>query len=218
MTRTRQAKRRLEIVLLIAASSVLAAIGAWRTEVHVIHGDELDRNGVAQETAYQREQSTVRLGLVDLVQTYAEFEQAGALSRALGAAAAGSPPAVAEPLDVEAAVEARHADAIRRSLKVDVLAEPRLTAQGLAKKFRDDIRFVLTTADLDPSDEFAASNRALSKADQDAGYTALAIAAAFILTLAQVARAARRTKLLLGLGSLTFVAALLLIVGVEVLW
>lgn len=217
MTRTRQAKRRLEIVVLIAASSVLAAVGAWRTEAHAIHGDELDRDGVAQETAFQREQTTVRLGLVDLVQTYAQFEQARALSRALGRAAAGSPPAVAEPLGVEAAVEARHAGAILPSLDVDALVERHLTAEGLARKFRDDLTFVLTTADLDPGDEFAASNRALSKADQDAGYTALAITAAFILTLAQVART-RRAKVPFGLGSLAFVAALVLIVGVEVLW
>ena len=217
MARTRQAKRRLEIVVLIAASSVLAAVGAWRTETHAIHGDELDRDGVAQETAYQREQTSARLGLVDLVQTYAQFEQARALSRALGRAAAGAPPAVVEPLGVEAAVEARHADALLPSLQVDVLTEPHLTADGLAKKFRDDVKFVLTTADLDPTDEFAASNRALSKANQDAGYTALAIAAAFILTLAQVARV-RRAKLLLGLGSLTLAAALVLIVGVEVFW
>lgn len=204
-------------MILIAACSVLAAVGAWRTEAHAIHGDELESDGIAQDTAFQRDQTTVRIGLVDLVQQYAELRQAQALSFALGNAAAGAPPAIAEPLGVEAAVDAQHANDLLGSLKVDSLVENQLTVMGLAKKFRDDLKFDQTTEDLDPTDEFAASNRALSKADQDAGYTVLAIVAAFILTLAQVARA-RRSRILLGIGSLALIAALVLVLGTEFLW
>jgi hypothetical protein len=218
LTRRGIGKRwRLVVVALITATSVLAAVGAWRTEAHGSGADERDRDGVAQATAFQREQPAVLLGLVDLVQAYAEFQTARAESNALAESAAKAAPAVAAPLRVAAAAEGQHAVNVFRTLDEDSLTESHLTSQGLERKLRQDLAFQRSAADLDGSDEFAAADAELHKANSDAGFTALAIAAAFLLTLAQVIRR-RLAWFFLGLGAAAFAAALVLIVAVEALW
>jgi hypothetical protein len=175
---------------------VLAAVGAWRTEAFGSGGDELDRKGVAQEAAFQAKQTTIRLGLVDLVQNYADFETARTESDVFAQSAA---------LRVDAGVEASRAAA---------LSQGPLTADGLDTKLRDDIAIALTTADLNGFDEFSASDRDLRKANRDAGFTALAVFAAFLLTLAQLIRRHLAVVLLI-LGACVFAAALALILLVE---
>jgi hypothetical protein len=182
------------ILLSVAAASIVAAVGAWRTEAHAGSADENDREGIAQTAALARDASTLRLQQVDLVQRYARMISLRAQRDALREAAARAPLAVAVPLRVQAEADGREAKRLQGTFGAAELVERRMTAAGLDRVLAQNVAELKTESDYDGSDEFRRAHRETSQADVDAGLATVAIVAAFLLTLAHIAR--RRTPLL----------------------
>jgi len=81
-------------------------------------------------------------------------------------------------------------------------------------KYQIDLAFRKTVEDLDAKPEFDEANRSFSKSDLDVGLAALAIAAAFFFTLAQISRTSATFVFLTG-GAATLIGSIVALMVVE---
>jgi hypothetical protein len=198
---------------LIAFTSVLGAVGAWRASVASGAAGDADRKGFADNVARTQQRTAILIRtdaiLLDYVRMHAYEDQAAALrDQAQGAA-----PDDAARLEAEADGDQKLAQLLKSTLDPDAI-RPDGTLD-LRQKFQIEFALAESQQDLDPVPDFATSDRVRSKAEHLVGLTALFIAAALFLTMAQVSKTnARRLYLAGGLAVLIGTTALLLVVEV----
>jgi hypothetical protein len=205
---------RRNVAILITIASVTAAAAAWRAEDRARIAEEKDREGFAQGIALEQARALIYSNLEDVVIAYARARAAIAEASALRAQAAKVAPDEADRLRAQAAADDARAGGILDSINPDAFVRGSSartisatslagTAPGDDSKLQVDLAFRKTEEDLDPEPEFEQANQSFSKSDFDVGFAALAIAAAFFFTLAQISRT-RATLLYVtgGLGAL----------------
>ena len=206
-------RRRALIPALIALTSVLGAVGAWRASAASGTASGAERKAFADTVAAEQQRALIEsdLGVIELA--YARRAALEAAAEALRAQAAGSAdPAEAARLTAlavsyEAAAEGFFVDedALRPDGTLDLEAK-RAVEWGLANDL----------ADLDPGPEAAQADAYRAKAQRLVGLTALLIAAALFLTLAEVSRHPQAEALYWVGGAGVLAAAALLLLVVEV--
>jgi hypothetical protein len=209
------AGRRVKVLTasLIALTSVLAAVGAWRASIASGAAGDADRKGFADNVAQTQQRAAIVARsdaiLLDYVRMHAYRDRAAALR---DQAASAADPSDAARLEAQAEADAKLADLIQTTVDRDALRPD--GSLDLDRVF--DVEFALASAqqDLDPAPDFAQSDRMRTKAERLVGLTALFIAAALFLTLAQVAGRTRRLYLSGGLTVL--LGAVVLLAMVEV--
>jgi hypothetical protein len=207
----KSARFRVVVALLIALTSLLGALAAWRAEAASMKGDNAERKALTESLANERVRSSIRSDLQDTLQKYQDAQVYFALSRALRARVAGAAPADAARLRALAKADEQlgsarigllrsHTDAIRADGTLD-----------LAREFQLRYANEKSTTDLDPRPEYRISDHQATKSERLVGLTAMLIAAAFFFTLAQVGRRREVIPLYLGGGLVVMVAATVLL-------
>jgi hypothetical protein len=212
----RPAGQRMRVLTasLIALTSVLGAVGAWRASLASSSAGDADRKGFADNVARTQQRAAILIQtdaiLLDFVRMRAYEDRA----EALRTEAAEAGPDDAARLEAQADADVKLAELIRTTIDPDALRPD--GSLDLRRKFQLEFRLASGQQDLDPGPDFALADRMKSKAERLVGLTALFIAAALFLTLAQVSRtgAARRTYFAGGLGVLVTATALLFLVEV----
>ncbi len=209
------ASRRMRILTasLIAFTSVLGAVGAWRASVASGAAADADRKGFADNVAGTQQRAAILIRsdgiLLDYVRMHAYQDRAAALRTQAQTAS----PDDAARLGVEADADQKLAELLRSTIDPDAI-RPDGTLD-LRRKFQIEFALAASQQDLDPAPDFALSDRMRTKAEHLIGLTALFIAAALFLTLAQVSRTqARRLYFIGGLAVLVGTSVLLLVVEV----
>lgn len=211
----RQSSTRFKIVVasLIALTSLLAALAAWRAEVASMKGEDSERKGFADSVANEQAAAQIRSGLQDTLLSYerAQFYRAQAI--AFRKRAARAPAADGARLRAQATAQEGLAKVVLGTIDRDALRPD--GSLDLKRKFQLDYTLAKSAQDIDSKPDFARSDSFSTKSERLVGLTAMLIAAAFFFTLAQVTR--RRTKpLYVGGGLIVLVAATVLFVIVEV--
>ena len=192
------------IASLIALTSLLGAVGAWRASEASEGAASAERKGFAELVASRREQARVRAGLDATFFDYIRAKAYGEQARILRRQAAGAAREDAVRLNAEARALATLSAKVAAVVDPDALNDDGELALG--EKFLLDYQEAGRRADLDPRAEFRESDDLGVKSEWLVLTTAVMIAAAFFFTLAQVSRT--RTRLLyLGVGLLVLVAA-----------
>lgn len=201
------------IASLIALTSLLGAVSAWRASVASSASSDLDRKGFANSVEDAQQRAQIRSGLVRIVFDYVRSRAYTFEANALEAEARKREGEVARRLRFQAKVDR---GLVKTAL--DQIDGDALTPQGklaLDRKFAIEYELAKGENDLDPAPEFKASDVASTKSERLVGLTALLIAAAFFFTLAQITR--RRAYLLyLVAGVVVLCVAASLLVAVEV--
>jgi hypothetical protein len=204
---------RILMASLIAFTSVLGAVGAWLASVASGAAGDADRKGFADNVARTQQRTAILIRtdaiLLDYVRMRAYEDQAAALrDQAQGATLVD-----ATRLEAQADGDQKLAEFLKSNLDPDAI-RPDGTLD-LRQKFQIEFALAESQQDLDPVPDFATSDRMRSKSEHLVGLTALFIAAALFLTIAQVSKTnARRLYLAGGLVVLVGTAALLFVVEV----
>ena len=199
---------------LIALTSVLGAVGAWRASVASGEAGSADRKGFADTVAQIQRRADIlnRIDFIlrDFVRMHAFEDRAAALRTE--AATAG--PEDAARLEAEADADEKLAQSIRGLIDPDAIRPD--GSLDLQRKYELEFALASGQQDLDSEPEFALADRMKSKAERLVLLTVLFIAAALFLTLAQVSQsqAARRTYSGGGIGVLVTTVVLLFIAEV----
>jgi len=208
-------RRRALIPVLIALTSVLGSVAAWRAAAASGAAGASERRAFANTLAAEQEGSRIETELASIEFTHARRTAleaaAGALRERAGSLAADE----AAPLEAladayEAAAGALagfvDADAVGPDGSLD-LEGMRLAQWALAADLQD----------LDPAEETAEAESLRAKSQRLVGLTALLIAAALFLTLAEVSRRRRVADLYWRGGVVVLAAAVVLLILVEAL-
>jgi hypothetical protein len=204
---------KVAIASMIATTSLVAAVGAWRASVASSDAGDADRKGFDDSVARARAEAGIRANLAAIVLDYgrarAYGEQAKAIRRqARNAAPEDRPKLIAIAQATERLEKVAHdsidSDAIRPNGTLD-----------LKRKFELEINLQESTQDLDAKPEFRKSDNLSTKAERLVGLTALLVGAALFFTLAQVSR--RRVYLVyLVTGAVVLFLSTSLLVIVEI--
>lgn len=208
--------RRTKIVTasLIALTSVLGAVGAWRASVASGGASDADRKGFADNVAEIQQRAGILIQsdaiLLDFVRMQAYQDEAEALRTQAKTATVDD----GARLEAQADADEKLAEFLRRTIDPDAI-RPDGTLD-LRRKFDVEFELARSQQDLDPAPEFALADTMRTKSERLVGLTALFIAAALFLTLAQVSKA-RARQLYFGGGLIVMVSALVLLILVEAL-
>lgn len=205
----RAGRRRALIPVLIALTSVLGAVGAWRASAASGAAAGAERRAFANTVDAEQMRTIIESGLGRIELSYARavalYVSAGVLR---DEAAAADPDQAARLLILAAAQEAEAA-----SYWVDAGAVSPDGSLDLEGKRQADWVSASYTQDLDPAPEMAQAAALRTKSQRLVGLTAFFIAAALFLTLAEVTRSTRAGVLYwYGGASVLLVSAALLIV------
>jgi hypothetical protein len=199
---------RLAIAAVIALTSMLGAVAAWRASVASGEAGGADRKGFADTIAREQQQAIITSSLdhtlFQFLRARSYSTQSDKLRRAAGKAAGTD----ASGLQAQSNAYQAVAENIDTTVSEDALAEDGSLA--LQRAFQIEWANASSTQDLDPAPEFAAAEASRTRAERLVGLTALMIAAAFFLTLAQISKT--RAHLLYfggGVGVLVVATALL---------
>ncbi len=201
MLARKSASPRLKIFIacLIACTSALGAIAAWRASVAADAATELERQGFAQGVAREQERAGV-LSKIDaarfLFLRATEYETQAAALRNQAAKLKG---ADRKRLLAQASAFENLAAQNRSSVDPDAL-----NANGqlaLSRKFRLEWENVKASQDIDPRREFSLADEMKVRVEDLVGLTALLIAAALFFALAEVSRS--RAYLIYFIGGTT---------------
>lgn len=206
---------RIAVASLIAFTSLLAALAAWRAEAASLKGDEVERKGFAESVADEhvkaRIHSTTEQDLIAYDRALSYFAQARALQHEAAVATSGDA--------VRLRTQARaHRELGTRLLRGEVSPDAlrRDGSLDLEREFEINYAQAKLHTDLDPTPEFHEADTLSVRSERDVGLTALLIAAAFFFTLGQVAM--RRTRMLyVAGGGAVLVSASVLLLLVEVI-
>ena len=209
----RAGRRRLLIPVLIATTSVLGAVGAWRASTAAGAAAGAERQAFADTVAAEQQSAGIETVVGSIEFAYARRLALQSSAQALRAEAATAEPEAAERLlALAGAQEAAatsyliDADALRPDGSLDLDAK-REVEWGLAAD----------QWDLDPAPETARAAALRTKAQRLVGLTAFLIAAALFLTLAEVSRNRRVEALYWHGGVAVLVVSTVLLIVVEAL-
>lgn len=204
---------RIVIASFIAITSLLAAIGAWRASIASSGSNNADRKGFADAVARARAEAGIRASLAGIL---VDFNRARAYeTQALEFRKQARDEHREDRTRMLALAESneRLAKVARDSIDTDALRPN--GSLDLARKFDLELKLQEGLQDLNPGPEFRSSDELSTRAERRVGVTALLVAAALFLTLAQVAR--RRVYavyLATGLGVLSVSTVLLVLLEV----
>jgi hypothetical protein len=208
--------RRVKILTasLIALTSVLGAVGAWRASVASGAASDADRKGFSDNVAQTQQRAAILIRsdaiLIDFVRMHAYDDEAVALRKQ----AEGAPAGDAARLEAQADSDQKLAQLIRTTIDPDAIRPD--GSLDLTRKFQIEFELAKSQQDLDPDPDFALSDRMRSRSERLVGLTALFIAAALFLTLAQVSRT-RARRLYFGGGLVVLLVSTAFLLMVEVL-
>lgn len=177
-------RRKVTITTLIALTTFLGAIGAWRATEAGGAAASSEHKALSDERTSAQRQAVIRSGLASIEFDYMRQTTHRVMAAELRTEAATAGPDDAARLEAEAAGH----DAAANSIFIDPDAlRPDGTLDPGAKY---DIEWSLARSqlDLDPNPEFAEADRLRAKQERIVGTTALLVAAALSLTLARVSR------------------------------
>ena len=204
--------RRALIPVLIALTSVLGSVAAWRASTASGAAAGFERRAFANTLTAEQEGARIESDLASVEFTYARATALEAAADALRRQTDGSEAAGAAAL----AALADAYDATATSLRIFVTVEERpdgtLDLEGARAEqwaLAGDLQ------DLDPEEETAAAEGLRAKSQRLVGLTALLIAAALFLTLAEVSRRRMVADLYWRGGVLVLATSVVLLIVVE---
>lgn len=208
-------RRRVLIPVLIALTSLIGAVGAWRASVASGGAASAERKAFSDTLAAQQQRTRIDAEAGSAEFTYARrtalLDAAGALRTSAGGADAES----AARLGALADAYQSAADSLW------LFMDARAVGDGGSLDLEGMREYQWASAadlqDLDPGPEVAAAGHLRAKAERLVGLTALLIAAALFMTLAEVSRSTRAAVLYFGGGSGLLVTSAILLVVVEAL-
>jgi hypothetical protein len=210
---TRAGRRRLLIPVLIATTSVLGAVGAWRASAASGAAAGAERQAFVDTVAAEQQRAGIETVVGSIEFAYARRQALQSAAAALRAEAETATPeeagrllALAAAEEAAAAAYVIDADALRPDGSLDLDAK-REVEWGLAAD----------QWDLDPAPEMARAAGLRLKAQRLVGLTAFLIAAALFLTLAEVSRSRRVESLYWHGGVAVLVVSAVLLIVVEAL-
>jgi hypothetical protein len=210
---TSSTRLRVVIASLIATTSLIAAVGAWRASVASSDAGDADRKGFDDSVARARAEAGIRANLASIVLDYGRARSYGAQAKAIRRQARDAAPQDRPRLVAIAEATERLEKVARDSIDPDALRPN--GSLDLARKFDLELNLQESTQDLDFKPEFAKSDKLSQKSERLVGLTALLVGAALFFTLAQVSR--RRVYVLyLMTGIVVLVVATSFLVAVEV--
>ena len=201
---------RLVIAALIALTSMLGAVAAWRASVASGQAGDADRKGFADTIAREQERAVISSSLDSTLFQFLRARSYSTQSDKLRRAARNAAGSDAAGLQAESDAYGSVAESINTTVPADAVAEDGSLA--LDRAFQIEWASAESAQDLDPAPEFAASEASRGRAERLVGLAALLIAAAFFLTLAQISKT--RAHLLYfggGVGVLVVATALLVV-------
>jgi hypothetical protein len=205
---------RVATASLIAATSLLGAVGLWRASTASGDAADAERDGFADLIAEKREETAIRSrleeALFDELRARAYLAQARGLRRAARRAGAGE----SAGLLAEAGARTRLAGAVRAGIDRDALAPS--GELDLERKLDIELTLARQRRDLDPRPEFARAVDLAHKSEWLVALAAVLIGGAILLTLAEATRTSART-IYLGAGVAVLTAATTGLLLVEVL-
>jgi hypothetical protein len=204
-------RTRSAIPILIALTSVLGAVGAWRASAAGTEAANAGRKAFADTVAAEQQRVTIDSVLGSIEIAYTERASLVAMADSLRERAGRAS-------GEEGARLLALADAYRSTADSFVIDADALRPDGtLDLEAKSQIEWALAQdrQDLDPAPELAVAESLKSKSEQLVGLTALMIAGALFLTLAQVSRNRRVQRLYLNGGVAVLVVATVLLVVVE---
>jgi len=207
------ARRRVLIPALIALTSVLGAVGAWRASTASGAATGAERRAFADTVAAEQQRAAIETVVGSIEFSYARRLALQESAAALRAEAEAAGPDEAARLNALAAAQEEaaasyviDADALRPDGSLDLEAK-RAVEWGLASDVQD----------LDPAPEMARAADLRAKSQRLVGLTAFLIAAALFLTLAEVSRNSRIEILYWNGGVAVLAVAAVLLIVVEAL-
>jgi hypothetical protein len=209
----RPASLKVLIASLIALTTMLSAVGAWRAALASGDSGDAERKGFDDAIAAEQARANIEGSLDETMFAFLRGRMYESLAEGLQ----------------EEADEAARADRVRLEaqaesyrqlgeLSMEFVASDAIRADGsldLERAFDIEWALASSQADLDPAPEFAEADESHDRSEQLVGLTALLIGAAMFFTLAQVARSRAYVLYLVG-GCAVLVVATGLLVAVEV--
>jgi hypothetical protein len=178
-------RRRALIPALIALTSMLGAVGAWRAEAASGAAGADERKAFADTVAAEQQREAIQSVLGSIEFTYARRQALQSAAAALHTEA-GRAADDAEAARLEALAGAYQATADAFVIDADALGPD--GALDLEAKRQVEWALAASTQDLDPQPELAAAQDLRTKSERLVLLTAFLIAAALFLTLAEVSR------------------------------
>jgi len=206
-------RRRVLIPALIALTSCLSAVGAWRAAIASGAAASAERKAFADSVAAERQHAVIDT-VVDSI------ESAYARRAALQGAATALRSRAAEVGEADAARFVALAEAYEATAAGFIIDTDALAPDGsLDLQAKREVEWAQAehAQDLDPGPEMAEAGSLRGKSERLVGLTALLIAAALFLTLAQVSRRPRVAELFWNGGVAVLVVSTVLLIVVEVL-
>jgi hypothetical protein len=205
---------KLVVASLIALTSMLGAIAAWRASVASSEAGDADRKGFADTVARAQERATISGSLDEAFSRYVRSTSYATQAETLGEEARKLSGADAARLESASKAYSLLADNVRDGIGPDELRPDGSLA--LDRAFAIEWESASGTRDLEPGPDFAAAANLRGKAERLIGLTALFIAAALFLTFAQVSRTrAHLVYFVSGASVLLTATALLAVVEVS---
>jgi hypothetical protein len=203
---------KIVIASLIALTSVLGAVGAWRASLASAEASDSDRKGFADALAAEQQRTSIHSSLDAEFTRYLRGQLFTALAEELYEQAEDASPADRARLEVEASnyqslgdlkLETTNPDALRPDGSLD-----------LDRAFEIEWAQQASQNDLDPEPEFAEADELNERSERLVGITALLIAAALFFTFAQVV-AGRVFVVYLAGGAAVLILSTVLLVALE---
>lgn len=208
-------RRRTLIPVLIALTSVLGSVAAWRASAASGAAGASERWAFANTLTAEQQDSRIETELASLEFTHARRTALEAAATALRAQADGMEAAEAAPLEALADAYEAAAATLAQFISADAVGpDGRLDLEGMREA---QWALAADLADLDPSEETAEAESLRNKSQRLVGLTALLIAAALFLTLAEVSRRRLVADLYWRGGVVVLAAAVVLLMVVEAL-
>lgn len=210
MTASRFSGRNFALLVtgLIAAATFLGAVGSWRATEAGGSARSSERKAVVDQRTAVQQETVIRVTLLATQYDYMRKTSLTALAVELREQAATATPEDALRLNAQAM--AYEVAAANQPIDPDAFGPDGVL--DLEAKY--DLEWFAATSrqDLDPAPEFAAAGNYRLKAERIVGVTALFVAAALFLTLAQVSRndSGRRSFFMGGVAVATLATVLLL--------
>ena len=203
---------RIIIAVLIAATSALGAVAAWRAAVAGSEATAYERKAFDDEVARERSRAAVLNSLDATFSSYIRSEEEKRRAEVLKNKAKEAQGLEREQLRTEAEAYEALAEINVAGIRVDSL-RPDGTLD-LERAFEIEWDQAQRSEDIDPEPDFNAADDALEKSERLVGLTALMIAAAFFLTLSEISKTvAHRAYFLGGTGVLAIATVLLVVVA-----
>jgi hypothetical protein len=205
----KSARFRVVVALLIALTSLLGALAAWRAEAASIKGDSAERKGYAQNVAAERWNAQIRGTLQSTLLNYQRAQVSLTLAKALRTEAGTSAPADAARLRAEARADESLGNQVLTQVDPDAL-NPN-GSLNLKRQYTLQQAVARSSEDIESKDEYLIADHQAKKSERLVGLTALLIAAAFFFTLVPVGRRRATIPIYLGGGLVVLVSATVLL-------